>query len=226
MFVINIADLNIGIDNKYNYLQKLCQDYIVEAENTDFYISLTDAEIEKEQTNNYPKGYLESLAVYRKIADKITEYNGFLMHAAVIDVIGCGIAFLARSGVGKTTHMLNWKSFLGDKVKIINGDKPLVRIIDGKIYAYGTPWLGKENLGINSRTEIKKFCFIERADVNECVPVLKDKAFDKLISQVYIDKKLCIFDMLNLVIDVCDFYSIKCNTDVIAAKIVYEGIGI
>ena len=101
-------------------------------------------------------GYLESLAIYRKIAEKVIEYNGFLLHGVVVEVNKCGIAFLARSGVGKSTHVMLWKELLKNKLTIINGDKPLVRIIDGKIFAYGTAWAGKEKLHKNTKTELRK----------------------------------------------------------------------
>ena len=110
------------------------------------------------------------------------------MHGVVIDACDCGIAFLARSGVGKSTHTRLWQELLVDKMIIVNGDKPLVRIIGNKIFAYGTPWAGKENIHINTKTELKKVCFIERSEKNECVRMEKDIVFEKLIKQIYIPK--------------------------------------
>ena len=48
------------------------------------------------------------------------------MHGAVIEYEGNGYMFSADSGTGKTTHILLWRKFLGDKVKIVNGDKPFL----------------------------------------------------------------------------------------------------
>lgn len=107
------------------------------------------------------------------------------MHGVVADVSGTGVAFLAESGVGKTTHSNLWQQLLGDKMIIINGDKPLVRIINDKVFAYGTPWAGKEGIHRNTKTQLKKICFIERADKNECIPISRDGALDKLLKYVY-----------------------------------------
>lgn len=164
MFVICLAELNIAIENKYDYIKAMCRDYITDNK-ANFCVFASDEEIQAENKGTgVDKGYLESLAIYRKIAEKVLEYNGFLMHGAVVEVNKCGVAFLARSGVGKSTHTKLWKELLKNEMTIINGDKPLVRIMDGKIFTYGTPWAGKENIHTNTKTELRKICFIERAE--------------------------------------------------------------
>lgn len=228
MFVVRLAELNIGIENKYDYIYNMCVDYITDNA-PDFTISVSYDEImEEDKGTGFYKGYLESLAVYRKIAERILKYNGFLMHGVAVDVGGCGIAFLAKSGVGKSTHTRLWKELLKNKMTVVNGDKPLIRMIDGKIFAYGTAWAGKENIHTNTKTELKKICFIERSSQNECSPMEKDKVFEKLIKQIYIpkDKSLLYLTLeyINTLIEKCDFYLIKCNTDISAAKTAYEGI--
>lgn len=226
MFTIEIAELTIKIDNKYEYLRRYCENYITESDKADFTVSAEAEDIIREQDSNYPVGYLESLAVYRKIAEKIAEYDGFLMHSAIVDVSGCGVAFLALSGVGKTTHMLNWQRYLGNRVTIINGDKPLVRIIEGKPYAYGTPWAGKEGFETNSRTELKKICFIERSEFNECIKLEKNDVLKRLVNQIYIDKGFKVFKLLDCFIKQCEFYLIRCNTEAASAEIACEAVGI
>lgn len=230
MFVVRLAELNISIENKYDYIKTMCRDYITDKK-ADFCVSASDEEIRAEGNGkNFDMGYLESLAIYRKIAKKIIEYNGFLLHGVVAEVNNCGIVFLARSGVGKSTHASLWKELLKDKMTIINGDKPLVRIIDEKIFAYGTAWAGKENLHTNTKTELKKVCFIERSEKNECLLMDKNEVFERLIKQIYSPKDKSLFcltlEHISALIEKCDFYLIKCNTDILSAKIAYEGIGV
>ena len=230
MFDIRIAELNICIENKYDYILDMCRDYLTDGK-ADFSVTASDAEIMAEDKGTgFDKGYLESLAIYRKIAEKIIEYNGFLMHGVVIDTCSCGIAFLARSGVGKSTHTRLWQELLGDKMTVVNGDKPLVRIIDNKFFAYGTPWAGKENIHTNTKTELKKICFIERSEKNECMCMKKGIVFERLIKQIYIPKDNALLyttlGYINKLIEKCDFYLIKCNTDISAAKTAYEEIGL
>lgn len=208
----------------------MCRDYITE-DKADFCVSASDDEIQAEGKGaDFDNGYLESLAIYRKIAEKVIEYNGFLLHGVVVEVNKCGIAFLARSGVGKSTHVMLWKELLKNKLTIINGDKPLVRIIDGKIFAYGTAWAGKEKLHTNTKTELRKICFIERSEKNECIPIKKDMIFERLIKQIFLPKDrsllYLILEYIGSIIEKCDFYLIKCNTDISSAKNAYEGIGL
>ena len=228
MFAVRLAELNIGIENKYDYIRKMCVDYITDKP-VDFTVSVSDDEIMAEDNGTgFDGGYLESLAVYRKIAERILKYNGFLMHGVAVDVGGCGIAFLAKSGVGKSRHTKLWKILLKDKMIIVNGDKPLVRIIDDKIFAYGTAWAGKEHMHTNTKTELKKICFIERSENNECIPMEKNMVFERLIKQIYIPKDSSLLsltlDYISALIEKCDFYLIKCNTRISAAKTAYKVI--
>lgn len=230
MFVICLAELNIAIENKYDYIKAMCRDYITDHK-ADFCVSVSDEEIQAEDKGTgFDKGYLESLAIYRKIAEKVIEYNGFLLHGVVAEVKQCGVAFLARSGVGKSTHARLWKELLKNEMTIINGDKPLIRIIDGKIFAYGTAWAGKENIHTNTKTELKKICFIERAAENTCVRLEKNVVFKKLISQIYMPKStdllLKTLEFVKEVIENAEFYFIQCNTDISAAETAYGGIGL
>ncbi len=228
MFVIRLAELNIGIENKFLYIYDMCRDYVTN-EKPDFIVSVTDSEISREYRGlSGDEGYFESLAIYRKIAEKVIYYNTFLLHGVVIDVEGCGVGFLAKSGMGKTTHMLLWKKLLKNKITVVNGDKPLIRVTDGKIYAYGTPWAGKEKFQTNTRTDLKNICFIERSLKNKCILLNKEEAFNRIVNQVYMPGSTdLIFSILELIyelIDKTDFYLIKCNTDISAAKVAYSKI--
>ncbi len=228
MLVIRLADINIAVENKYAYVKAMCRNFITES-TADFSISSSDEEIQAEdRSGSFDMGYLESLSVYRKITEKIIEYNGFLLHGVVVEVDNCGIAFLARSGVGKSTHARLWQEHLKDKLKIINGDKPLIRIIDGKVFAYGTPWAGKENIYSNTKTELKKICFIERSADNECIRLEKTGVLKKLIPQIYKSENMELYlktlEFVSTIIEKAEFYLIKCNTDKSAAEVAYEKV--
>lgn len=227
MFKICMAQLNILIDNKYSYIENMCTDYITDAVETDFAVSVTDAEIMAEDDGTgFDAGYLESLAIYRKIAEEIISYDGFLMHGVVIDVCSKGVMFTAKSGVGKTTHTRLWQQLLNEKMTVVNGDKPLIRIIDEKIFAYGSPWAGKEGMHKNMRAKLGKVCFLERSEVNKCYLIEKDTVLEKLLPQIYVPKDalkyLKTLDLLSRFIDKVEFYKTECNMDLSAAEIAYK----
>ena len=225
---VKLADLTIRIENRFPFLEEKCRRYMAEAETPDFTIAVNEAELMAEEAANTNPGYAESLAVYRKIAEEILLHDGFLMHGAVVETNGEGVAFLAKSGVGKTTHMALWKKYLGDNLQVVNGDKPLIRFFDGVPYAYGTPWAGKEGLERNTCVPLKAKCFLSRGTENETVPVKKEEAFMQLLPQLYTPKdgaKMgALLDLVGRLIEKVSFYSIRCTMDPEAAEIAYKAI--
>jgi hypothetical protein len=86
---------------------------------------------------------------------------------------GRGYAFSARRETGKSTHTELWQThFAGQggaryRATVINGDKPLIRRApDGRFWAYGTPWCGKEGKQVNRRCPLTAICFLEQGADN------------------------------------------------------------
>ncbi len=174
---------------------------------------------------------MKRLAVIQAIANRLPYNNAFLLHSACFDVDGVGVAFAAHSGTGKTTHMLLWQKLLGDRLKIVNGDKPIIRFFDddpASPYAYGTPWCGKERLGCNMRTPLRHICFIERAEENSCTPINAADAVNRIFNQVYMpaDPKAaaCTLELVNRLLSSCKLWLIRCNMDISAAETSYNAI--
>ena len=105
MFCIEMAGIPIGIDNRYEYIERLCRGYEIEGKAPDFTVSVTEEELQKAQDAErpYSSGYLESLCLYRKICLRLAKYQAFLMHSAVVAVDEKAYVFTAPSGTGKTT---------------------------------------------------------------------------------------------------------------------------
>ena len=190
MIVISIAHLPIGIDNKFEYITQLAADYITD-EKPIFTVSVSPEDIQAEKTSsgtNHTDGYYESIIAYRKIAEAIPEYDAFLFHGSVISYRGNAYVVTANSGVGKTTHTRLWLSEFPE-ARVLNGDKPIIRIIDGVAYACGTPWQGKENYGCNEISELSGIAFIERAEKNQASDISASEAVTRFMTQIYLPKK-------------------------------------
>ena len=229
MFNIKIADFVISIENKYEYIQSMCRDYITDEE-AEFSVSATDEEIMRESENGqeqFPAYYLETLAIYRKIAEKLADYDTFLIHGVLMSCENTGVLLCAESGTGKSTHAALWLRLLGGRCEIINGDKPLVRIIDGEAYAYGTPWCGKEGINKNARVPLKNICFIERAKENSAIPVEKSEILKNLIPSIHMPSGAGVINVLDAIDKTArgaKFYRILCNMDISAAETAYNAI--
>lgn len=228
MFKIRIADLCVEIENQYSFVQRLCADYITE-DAPDFRVHVTQEQILTErQQKPYPMGYCESVCLYREIVRHLPDYQAFLFHSSVVAVDGCAYAFAAKSGTGKSTHTQLWLEHFGNRAYMVNGDKPIFRWIDGTLYAFGTPWNGKEGLGSNCRCPLQGVCFLERGETNQIRKAKKKDIIDRLFHQVLMPdepQRLTLFlqDVENM-IDQIPFYVLQCNISEEAVQVAYSAM--
>lgn len=235
--IYKIADFYIEINSVYPNVHNFCKKYrSVDCEKADFSVTTTEAdidfEIEVSKANGLPvpssRGYIEELAVYRKICEKVLASESFLMHGALIEYEGKGYLFTAKSGTGKTTHINLWKQVFGDdKVIVVNGDKPIIRFVDDSVYAYGTPWCGKEGYNVNTRVELCAIVFVERAEQNSISRVSDIVALPRILSQVMLTDSADLGKQLELIdrlLEKVSTYLLKCNMDPDAAKVAYNGM--
>ncbi len=227
--IIKIAGLLIDVKNKYSYFSQMARGFEAEGK-ADFSVEVPQNVIEKAIAENpeYSEGYVESLEIYRIICRKILEYDAMLMHCAAICVDGEAYLFTAVSGTGKTTHISLWMEKFGDRCFVVNGDKPILRQVDGKFYACGTPWRGKENFGTNLNVPIKAVCILERGEKNEIEKIPAHEAISTVITQTLrtndmyeMEKMLTLSDKL---LTSVPFYRLKCNMEKEAADVSYEGM--
>jgi len=226
----SIADYNIAFKNPSENFQKFLQDYKTTAP-AEVEFSINEQDIQKIRENvNYNAGplQLEVTAFYDKLLAWLPLNNAMFLHASLIEVNNTGVAFTALSGTGKSTHTLLWQKLLGEKMEIINGDKPIIRFFEDIPYGYGTPWNGKERLGKNKKVQVKHICFIERSDKNICEKITSQDALKRIFSQIFVPSEptaaLKTLDLLNQLLNKCTVWNIKCNTDIKAAKVAYNTI--
>lgn len=227
MFIIQLAEIRIRIENKYAFIERQCADYIVHEPDYAFSVSATEEELREEQQNgDFSAAYCESICIYRHICEILPDHNVFLMHSSVVVADGNAYAFTAKSGVGKSTHTALWlKNIPG--ARVLNGDKPLFRVeSDGSVTAFGTPWNGKENWGENARAPLRAVCFIERGERNAIAPAEQSDAIGRLVHQLYlrgaresVNKQLVLMDAL---VRAVPFYVLSCTISDEAAKLAYE----
>ena len=230
---VKLADLFFDIKTKYTSLDIMCRDYIAAPKDSDtvYLVEPTEEEIlsERPDTGETEPDYLELLAVYRKICEKLPENGGLMFHAAVIEANGKAIAFTAKSGTGKTTHISLWKKVFGDNVDIINGDKPIIRYKDGTPYAFGTPWSGKECFHRNVSRPLHAIVILERGEKNSIRRITPKEAASSFLSQIYLCKNdnllfLKTLSLADRILKDVPVYVLKCNMDDSAAITAYNGI--
>ena len=232
MFKVKIADLIIEFQNKYRYLEKQCSDYIYNGDQpADISVDVSQQEMDfeaKEYDIEFHPALLESTCAYRQIANALPGFDALLMHGAIFAIDDRGIIFIARSGTGKSTHLMLWQKLFGDNLTIVNGDKPIIRFFDGVPYAYGTPWAGKEKLQTNTRARLTDICILERGVENSTQKVDPAEFLDQIMQQVlHPADPIAAFKMLELVDGLaqkCNFWNIKCNISDEAAITSHDAI--
>lgn len=170
--------------------------------------------------------YLEELAVYRKIAEIMPDFDTILFHGSCVAVGGDAFLFTAKSGTGKSTHTRLWREMLGERAVMVNDDKPLIRVSGGEVTVFGTPYNGKHKLGCNMSARLNAVCILERAEKNSIEPVTADSVYPKLLQQTYrpndperLAKTLSLLDEMASNVKL---YKLRCNMDISAAKTAYN----
>ena len=232
MIKIKIAGLVVSLLNRYRHIERLAVDYLTDGE-PDFEVEATEAEIEEESRRNplgFSAGYLESVVLYRKIAEKLPFFDAVVFHASVVEIDGKAYAFTAKSGTGKTTHTRHLISAFGDRARYVNGDKPIVRIIDGVPYAFGTPWRGKESYGENISSPLVGIAFLSRAAENSAVAVDGGAYGALILSAVYIPKEReaagLALSMVSRMLSSVTVVDLRCNPDPSSAEASARAFGI
>lgn len=186
MFTVKLADECFTINNQYKYVQVLCKDYIIPQRSAELIeVSPEERAFENKDKGAWTESYLESLAVYRKICERLLEKDVLLFHCSALKLNGKAYLFTAPSGTGKSTHVRLWKQKFGERVTIINDDKPLLRVYDDRVIVYGTPYGGKENLQTNCSAPVAGIVILKQAPRNEVRTLTRREAFPMLLNQTY-----------------------------------------
>ena len=229
-FLIEIAELKVRLLCDYPYAKRLCADFEIEGAAPDIEARVRPEEIDIEEGQHgdvvFTKGYCEGACLYRAIAEQLPALNGFVFHGAAVEIDGKGVIFTAPSGTGKSTHISLLMKNYPDKVRIINGDKPIIRKVDGEWRVFGTPWAGKEGWKRNASAPLSAIVIVNRSADNKIEAIEPGEHFDHIVSQVYLpykgDATLLTFDMLDDISRSVRFYSLYCNMDDSAAQTSYN----
>lgn len=157
--------------------------------------------------------------------NRILFHQGIVIHASAIEWHGKGIMFSAASGTGKSTQANLWKKHMG--AKILNGDRPAVRVVDYLPYVYGTPWSGSSCEFINSSAPLSAVVMLEQAQENTIRCLSNHEAVAKLMPRAflpYYSPQLMNLAMNNLerIILSTPVYLLKCRPDIESVELLYQ----
>lgn len=239
--IYDLAGVRVKIDHLYEYFKEFASGYELSGEDFDEEIHITpqDVQFEAEKSRQeelaegktvteYPPEYLETLSVYRKACEKLVMRDILLFHSSAIAMDGKAYLFSAPSGTGKSTHVRLWRKLYGDRVMMVNDDKPLLHVGKDGVVVYGTPWDGKHRLSNRISVPVGGICLLGRGQENKISRIKGVDALPVLMNQTYRPNgALEIQKMMELVFQLAKtvpLWKMECNMDLEAAKVSYEAM--
>lgn len=224
-----LSELKIQIEHTHDFLPLFCKKYMAEFDVPDIIAKTDEISVikENELVPTAPIGVCESLCIYRDIAEQLPRFDRFVFHGAAIEYDGNAYLFTAPSGTGKTTHINLWRQYLGNKVDIINGDKPIIKA--GEIpTVYGTPWAGKEGYQRNASAALKAICILKQGKINNITRLDKRDAVNHLMRQVYLPQDPVSLSktlaLLGAIIETTPVYILECDISKEAFETSYNAL--
>ena len=200
----------------------------------DFFIEVSDKDVRIEEDALSTKykwkltpDQLEFCAIQRQIVSCLSTHSVLLFHGSAICVDGRTYIFTAPSGTGKSTHTRLWREMLKEhNVVMVNDDKPFLKVEEGRVTAYGSPWRGKERLGCNMSAPVEAICSISQGTENvireatqeEMYPIFYEQSlrpFDKEGTENYLHT-------LDVLTRSVRLYKLECDISLEAARLSYE----
>lgn len=111
--------------------------------------------------------------------------RGIELHGCgLVDEAGNGLLFVGHSGAGKSTTAGLWAQAPG--VRILSDDRIIVRLIDGELRMYGTPWHGEARHARPEHAVLRRVLVLEHGASNEMELLPRVVAASALMSRSFV----------------------------------------
>ena len=142
--------------------------------------------MEKVRRDIYPNLSMQDVKYWESASQFYTRliyYGGFYLHSSAVELHNRAYLFSGPCGMGKSTHTRLWQQTLGSAARVFNDDKPALRRMEDRWYAYGTPWCGKDGININMKVPLAGICFLKQSTENKIRRLSEKEAIAALLSQ-------------------------------------------
>jgi hypothetical protein len=135
-------------------------------------------------------GKYASVAPLEYPADELLVTN-HLASGLGAEVHGCGLIdpesgghlFLGHSGAGKSTTTKLWRS--RHNVKVLSDDRIILRMQQGEVWMYGTPWHGEAAFASAARAKLKRIFILQHGSKNEIAAVSGAQSVGELFARCF-----------------------------------------
>ena len=146
--IVELAGVEICFALHFDETKKFLCSYVTKVGIGDnSVVCVKDYEFEDwKQLGNEVNAYGEYSLLSLQTSEALFEHQRFVFHSVALRWHDKAWLITAPPGVGKSTQYKNLKELYGDEVSIINGDRPIIQIMEnGSIMVHPSPWNGKEN---------------------------------------------------------------------------------
>lgn len=153
--------------------------------------------------------------------------DSLILHCAYMVYQGKAILFSAPSGTGKSTQAELWKQYRGSR--IVNGDRALLRKIDGVWSACGWPVCGSSDICESEDTPLYTIVMLRQGETNYIERLSPIQAFTQLYAQTTINQWNPAFvqramELIEDLIGQVPVYQLTCNMTEDAVKCLEQAI--
>lgn len=135
------------------------------------------AEILKERAK---EGY--EMLMYLCLEQILIRFGGLVLHSSHIKIQEKGLVFSASSQTGKSTQAELWQKYAG--AKIINGDRSVLRKLDGRWYVCGCPMCGTSGIHLAGREPLSHIVMLAQNQENIVRRLTLREAFHLIYPQI------------------------------------------
>ena len=240
VFSMEVAGSVFAVQPLFGSTRAYCADYLTDRV-PEFSVVVGRADLVREQRlldieadeeglkrRKFSDMFLERSVIQRRVAEALIVKDTLMLHGSTVAVDGQAYLFTAPCGTGKSTHTRLWREVFGDRVVMVNDDKPFLKIDGESVIACGSPWTGKHGLGSNVSFPLKGICILSRGSENKIWPLCPDDAADFLRSQCFVpedeEKAGRAIELLERLIRMVPLWQMECTKEPEAAITAYQAM--
>lgn len=165
---------------------------------------------------------LDNLLDAANLEHMLTALGAVSLHSSFITHCGQAILFSAPSGTGKSTQAALWEQYA--HAEQINGDRSVIRCVDGVWTAFGFPFAGSSGIYKNKSAPIRAIVVLRQAKDNTIERLAAPEAFRLLYSETAIQRwntqgHAAAVDLLIRLSAAVPVYRLCCTPDALAVDL-------
>lgn len=230
MAIYRFAGLTVDMEPRFPTLTERAAPYLLPdaAPPADIVIRTPDTPVD-ERTPGMNDDTFEYLFATGYFYRALLAFDGMMLHASAVLCDGKAYLFSAPPGTGKSTHTAGWLRLLGDRARILNDDKPALRLFpDGRLLACGTPFSGTSPLNANVCAPVGGICFLARGTVNRITPITAEEAipmvYDQTVRRLPKAAAVRLLDVMDMVVSRAPFWRMECTIGDEAVRTAFEAM--